>query len=112
MGLWSKNNRACKTLWVSARYLKQYSEVFDDAGALKMRGLEFWKDDLDLRKIEAGALATQLSDMFRKLFGAKFEKDVAAPQAVEGMRGVLIEGNKTMADLAEKVDALFYFKGE
>lgn len=39
---WNKNNRACKTTWLTLLLLDQHQSAFAQAGAIKMEQLTYW----------------------------------------------------------------------
>src|SRR5437773_5837600 len=114
MAEWSKNNRACKTTWSTLFVLNQHQETFPDADALKMKELTFFTrtDDGQLRKVMARDLAIAMDNTFRLIRHAKFEKGVKPASALKDMVDTLLDGEKTMTDLAAANDTNYLFLGE
>ncbi|MFZ5625502.1 MAG: hypothetical protein ACOY71_13935 [Gemmatimonadota bacterium] len=114
MADWSRNNAACRTTWLTLRVLDQTRKVFDDAGAVRMQDLGFWNPAATdaLRRGAARALARQLDNVFTMIRGAKYENGKTSTAAVNAMVDVLVDGNKTIADLAAANDASYHFRME
>ena len=108
---WSKNSLACKRIWIALRVLEQSSKVFKTSGTVLMKDLKYWTPGASpiIRKAQARSLAIQVDNVFRLLAGAKFDPGVTKKKAVTAMVAVLTKESKTMADLAEAVDALYEF---
>ncbi len=108
---WNNTNRAAKTTWTTLMLLDQLQEVFDEAGALKMEELFFWKatQSESVRLHEAEGLAIQIDDVFRRIRGAEFEAGVTRLQAIEDMVKVLNAADKTVSDLAKIADEAYHF---
>lgn len=111
---WSKNNRACTTLWTSLSKMKQLITNFDDSEGLKMSNLTFFNSlaSADLRKQQATIVADQLDTIFRTGRGAKYENDISRGKAMISMIGILTDEEKTVSDLATAVDEAYNFWGE
>lgn len=111
---WSKNNRACTTLWTTLFNMKQLQSNFEESGELKMEDLTFYNvlSSSDLRKQEAKIISDQLDNIFRIGRGAKYEKDITRTKALGEMVEVLSEDTKSIQELASKIDELYLFWGE
>lgn len=111
---WNPNNLACQCTWADLFVLKQSRKPFKDSGDVKMKDFLFYNPAAgnDTLQAEAAMLADELDVLFRKVDGAKYEKDVTKAKAKADMVAVLIEANKTMAHLAEAIDADYLFWGE
>ncbi len=114
MSDWSKNNRACKTLWTTLYNLKQISDNFDDSGTLKMKDLLYYNSvvSADLRKQQATILADQLDNIFRNGRGAVYEADTDRTTSMQSMVEILTDESKELSDLASKIDGCYKFVGE
>lgn len=114
MADWSKNNRACTTLWTTLYAMQQLSTNFGDSGDLKMNDLTFYNalGSAELRKQQSTIIADQLDIVFRHGSGASFETDVDRTIAMNGMIEVLTEETKCVKDLASAIDDSYIFWGE
>lgn len=114
MADWSKNNRACTTLWTTLTKMQQLSTNFDDSGDLKMNDLTFYNalGSADLRKQQAIIIADQLDNIFRIGRGAEYEKDIDRSKAISSIVAILIDEEKLVKDLASTVDDAYNFWGE
>jgi len=114
MATWSRNNRACTTIWITLYSMQQLTTNFDDSGALTMNELTFYNElsSSDQRAHEIAMLADQLDNVFINGRGAKYEAGVTRSSAVSGLVGVLTEATNTVADLASTADSLYQFWGE
>lgn len=112
MADWTKNNRACTTLWTTLSVTQQLTTNFDDSGDLAMSDLTFLNplDSADLRKQAATLLADQLDNTFRNGgFNAVFEPEIDRTKAVSGMIEMLIDKDKQVKELAENIDNSYSF---
>lgn len=114
MAAWSKNNRACTTLWTTLYSMQQLSTNFDDSGDLKMKDLTFFNSlgSAELRKQQATIVADQLDNVFRHGSGASFETDMDRTKAMSCMIEVFTDEEKLVQDLASTIDDLYSFWGE
>ena len=114
MANWSKNNEACKVTWSTLMVLEQFRKVFKDAGDLKMKQLTFFNQTAspDQRESVARVLCIQMDNIFRKFHSARFEDGIEVEQAIGAMKGILTNGDATVAELAEKCDVSYKFYGE
>ena len=114
MATWSRNNRACTTVWITLFSMQQLTTNFDDSGALTMKDLTFYNalSSSDQRSHDIAMMADQLDNIFINGRGAKYEAGVTHSSAVSGLMGVLTEAANTVADLASTADGLYQFWGE
>jgi len=114
MADWTKNNRACTTLWTTLFSMQQLSTNFDDSGELKMNDLTFFNalGSADLRRQQATIIADQMDNVFRMGRGAKYEDNVDRTKAMSGMIDILTDESKQVKDLASNVDDSYSFWGE
>jgi hypothetical protein len=114
MADWTKNNRACTTLWTTLFNMQQLSTNFDDSGDLKINDLTFYNalGSSDLRRQQATIIADQLDNIFRVGRGAKYESEIDRTKAIAGMVSILTDENKFVKDLASNVDDSYNFWDE
>ena len=114
MSIWSKNNRACKTVWFTLYVLDQINQPFGQSANIPMGNLTYWRQSasLEIRQVQAKSLAIQLHNNFTLIRRAKLEPGMTAGQAVELMSIVLMDETKTIADLATIADDCYLFLGE
>ena len=114
MAEWTKNNRACTTLWTTLYNMQQLTTNFDESGELKMSDLTFYNvlSSSDLREQESKIIADQLDNVFRIGRGAKYEEEVDRSKAMSSMIEVLTNEDKEVKELAETVDESYLFWGE
>ena len=113
-GFWNKNNLACRKVWLYLKVMQQHNKVFKDAGKLKMKELQFWNDlsSPELREQQAKMMAHQFDNMFRSFDKAKYEEGSSLATAIDEMKTILTDENKTIANLAEIADNNYFFLGE
>ena len=111
MAVWTKNNRACTTTWITLRVLDQNNRVFKDSGQVKMSELTFGNAAAspDLRKLQATTIANQMDNIFRMIRKADFEAGVTKEAAIATIVDTLIVADKTISDLAASIDAKYLF---
>lgn len=114
MAEWSRNNRACTTLWSTLYTMQQLTTNFDESGDLKMNDLTFFNmlSSSDLRKQESKIIADQLDNVFRIGRGAKFEQGIDRSKAISSMIEILSDEEKQVNELAFTVDEAYLFWGE
>lgn len=114
MANWSKNNRACTTLWTTLFKMQQIFTNFDDSGSLKMNDLTFYNalGSSELRKQQAIIIADQLDNIFRIGRGAEYEKKIDRTKAIASIVQILTDEEKLIKDLASTVDDAYNFWGE
>jgi hypothetical protein len=111
---WNNNNLACTDTW---GYLFLYEELnvgFFEAGDLKMPDLAFFNPAESTGMLENAAmeLAARLNRAYRKKSHAQFEKGWDEPTAIEELKAILKDKDKTVSELAVKVDEIYSFAGE
>jgi len=114
MADWTKNNRACTTLWTTLYSMQQLSTNFDDSGELKMNELTFYNslDSAELGKQQSTIIADHLDNVFRLGSGATFEPGINRTKALSNMIEVLADEEKQVKDLASTVDEAYSFWGD
>ena len=111
MADWNKNNRACTTTWSTLRSLGQHKEVFSKSGSLPMKQLTFWNSTAtaQMKDLQAKTLARQIDNVFLKIRKAKYEGGVNTDRAIGDMASVMINGEKTVGELAAVIDDDYTF---
>lgn len=114
MSNWSKNNRACTTLWTSLHSMEQLKNNFAESGDLNIRELTFYNalSTTEFRKQQAMMIAEELDNIFRNGRGASYEAACSRTQAISAMLEVLSDENKLLSELALAVDECYAFWGE
>lgn len=114
MADWSKNNRACTSLWTTLFSMKQLSTNFDESGDLKMNDLTFYNElgSSDLKQQQAKIIADQIDNIFINGRGAKYESGIDRTKAISGMITILTDESKLVNDLASNVDGSYSFLEE
>ena len=110
--VWSNNNAACTNTWfcLSQKVMGQLTADFESAAAIRMSELAFWNNVAPAnREVEAGAIATMLTNSFVNLLGAEYEPGQNFASAVLAMKAVLTDGTKTVCELAAVVDEQHHF---
>src|SRR4051794_33796650 len=102
MADWSVNNRACTSTWMALRLLAQHKLVFSKTGSLGMKQLAFRNSIVsdEMLDVQARTLAIQLNNVFRDIDGATLEPGVKQATAISDMAAVLVDDDKSVADLA------------
>ena len=111
MAIWSSNNLACINVWSTLYIMKQHDEVFKKAGDIEMKNLLFFNPLLtpgELR-FEAEGIADFLDTVFVNTYNASYEEGLNRETALEDMVDILIDGDKTLAHLAEAIDEDYEF---
>jgi hypothetical protein len=111
---WSKNNRACTTLWSTLFRMNQLFDPFSESGDLAMTDLTFYNESAsdELREQEASILADQLDIIFIVGRGAEYEDGIDHSSAIASLVAILTNETKTVTDLAAVVDDHYLFWGE
>lgn len=111
MAQWKSNNLACVNTWSTLYIMKQHDEIFKLAGNIKMKELLFYDPLLndDELKFEAEGIADFLNEVFINTYNAQYENGADRDKAVTDMVEILIDANKNMAELAERVDNDYEF---
>ncbi|NNG16592.1 MAG: hypothetical protein HKM89_08935 [Gemmatimonadales bacterium] len=114
MSTWSKNNAAHTQTWFTLKVLDQSGRVFSRSGSIKVKQFAFWNPTASkrVRSVQARALAIQIDNVFRMVFLAEFESGVTRTAAINAMKKILSDGEKTMSDLGCKNDENYKFLGE
>lgn len=109
--VWTTNNLACVNLWSTLYIMKQHKKTFKKAEALTMKDLLFYNPLLtpDELKTEAEGIADFLDIVFKNTYAAKYEEGVDKAKAVKDMVNILVNGSKTLPELATKIDDNYNF---
>jgi len=110
---WTHNNRAATTTWLTLRFLAQIPKdlVFAKAGTRTMQELLFWTNasSAQARRVAASGLIIEMDSIFRDIRGAQYENGKSLETAVNAIRDVLLNADKTVADLAVVNDEQYRF---
>jgi predicted RNase H-related nuclease YkuK (DUF458 family) len=111
---WSKNNRACTTLWTSLYSMRQLSISFTESAELKIKDFTFYNALIssELRLQQATIIVEQLDNIFRNGRGANYENEFNRGKSISAMLSVLSDETKSIVDLAAVVDNCYSFWGE
>jgi hypothetical protein len=114
MFTWSSDNRACKTTWSTLFELDQLKAIFKDAGSMKMSELTYWNntDSDNMRLTKVNEIAIEMDNIFIKERGAKYEKNKSKDTALEDIKNIMTNSDKTVQDLAEVNDNNYLFWNE
>src|SRR5438067_12042296 len=106
---WDNKNLADATTWLLLAIYEDLSVKFADARDVKMSKLAFYNPTLspDMLEAEARSTAAILDRAYRAKAGATFEQGWTIPKAVDEMTGILKDKEKTVSDLAIKVDEIY-----
>src|SRR5215212_10998299 len=111
MADWSPDKSSCLSTWMALRVLEQSSLVFPKSGLVPMRELAFWSTVASeaMRNLEAHTLAKEMDNIFRLIDGATLAPGATIATAVDFITAILVDGNRTVAELAEVNDQLYHF---
>lgn len=110
---WSNNRLSCVNTWSALSALGQLKQDFAAAGAVKVNQLSFWNPaaSKDMRVLVAGGLAHELDRYFCAVL-------LATPaltnwhERVVLLQQLLLQPEKTVAEIGEAMDDLYSFVGE
>ena len=110
---WTNEKMANVDTWFTLFRINQIIAPFPEAGNIKMSQLTFFNPTAsqDHLKIEATLVANTIDQLFTA-FGVKLENNVSRNAALTAMIGVLMDGNKTVEELAEVNDSNYLFFNE
>ena len=114
---WSNDNRAHRETNTALVALKQYRAVsFREVGDKKIKTLAFFPGPDMPQSVEkqAGLNRASMLDgvMNQWATGVRYEKNYGSARTVKALARVLADGDKTIADLADVVDACYEFAEE
>ena len=117
---WSLNNRAHVFLYKFLRYeVKQIPKDlvaigFEGAGKVRLRQLGYFtKDHEPAAMFENRCRENAVNlDLFLRNNGAAYEGDYTRQSAVDGVRMVFADGDRTLAEAAASIDAIYLFSTE
>ncbi len=111
MAIWSTNNLACVNLWSTLFIMKQHQKTFKDAESIKMKDLLFFNPTLTSAelKFEAQGIADFLDNVFNNTYNSTYEVNISKQQAISDMVDMLIQGDKTLPELAAEIDVDYNF---
>jgi hypothetical protein len=110
---WSNNNAACVTTWSVLRLLEEIpvNKTFVKCGAMNVSQMRFFGagGSPQMLAFQARSLAATMDSIFRNIRKAVFEKGVTQAAARQAIAAVLVDGTKSMPELAEVIDANYIF---
>lgn len=111
---WTINNQACVATWSALLVLDQTKRAFATAETVKIGTFPMWAkgESAKLRAARAKSLAVMLDNIFRKFEGAAYEPSSTRPQAINATAAILVDDEKTIAELANVVDDSYHFAEE
>lgn len=115
MADWSIDTPCCVMTWITLALLDQSTKAFPASGTVPMRRLAFWAGSDELRAVRAKTLAIQVIATFVEVAKAVYENgntQANRKAALEAVQAALLEGDSSMADLAERSNEHFLFLGE
>ena len=111
---WNTTSPVFATIWITLKDLKQLKTSYGNSGSLKMSDLTFYNtlsSDTE-RSIAAKMLAVQIDNILIDTYRCEYETNENSSTAVSGIVEILINSEKTVADLAAKCDDLYKFLTE
>jgi len=111
---WSNNNLADVYTWFILKQLNQHNEDFATCQKLTIKNLHFYNDlaSPENKRLLAEALAIPLVNLYQSLGKADFEKGMTKDKAKESLIDILIDGTKSIVELATVADDCFHFPNE
>lgn len=114
---WSRNNRAHVHTNLALISLKQMkAKLWEKAGATPVKQLDFWPGATAspaMKKQKAKELAGMIEGVIVQwVEGVEYEAGYGGVKAINTIAAALSDGDKTVADVGEAVDASFFFSGE
>ena len=113
MANWTAEKPSHVDTWFSLFRLGQISKHFNPSGKIKMSELTFYNPTVsnDSLKVEATLIADTIDRVFTS-WGAKLENNISRNTALTEMIKILLDKDKTILDLAEKNDEIYFFTNE
>jgi hypothetical protein len=111
---WSNNNLADIYTWFNLKQLNQHSEDFDSSQKLTIKQLAFYNElaSAEAKRLAAEALAIPLVNLYQSIGKADFEKGMTKAKAKNALIEILVDGKKTIVELATVADDCFHFPNE
>lgn len=110
---WSNNNAACVTTWSVLRLIEEIpiNKTFVKCGEMTVSQMRFFGANASppMLAFQARSLAATMDSIFRNVRKAVFETGVKQADARKAIAAVLVDGTKTMPELAEVIDASYIF---
>src|SRR5436853_3910642 len=106
---WSSDNLAQSVTWLLLANYADLTAKFSDAQGVKMSTLAFLNPTSSPEMQEKGAMniAAIFDRSFTTDFGATFQDDWSTPRAVDEMTSIMKDKDKTVGDLAAKVQQIY-----
>jgi hypothetical protein len=111
---WSNNNLADVYTWFNLKQLNQHSEDFDSCQKLTIKQLAFYNElaSVAAKRLAAEALAIPLVNLYQSIGKADFEKGMTKDKSKDSLIAILMDGTKTIVELATVADSCFHFPNE
>ena len=108
---WSSDNLAQSVTWLLLANYADLTAKFSDAQGVKMSTLAILNSasSPEMQDKAAKNFAAIFDRSFTTDFGAKFNSGWSTPKAVDEMTSILKDKDKTVGDLAAKVQAIYKF---
>lgn len=108
---WSSDNLAQSVTWLLLANYADLTAKFSDAQGVKMSTLAFLNPTSSpgMEGEAAKNIAAIFDRSFTTDFGATFNSGWSTPKAVDDMTNVLKDKDKTVGDLAARVQAIYKF---
>ncbi|HYM34824.1 MAG TPA: hypothetical protein VET48_05465 [Steroidobacteraceae bacterium] len=114
MSEWNNTNLAHVGTWRCMIEHKQLpsTTTFDVAGEKTMNALAFWSDldSPEQRVTKANALAAEMDNFLRNVFGAEYKPGNDAASAIKSISGVLQNATKKLSDLGAQAEVCYLIK--
>jgi len=109
-----KNNLSYGYTWLTLVRLNQTNVDFVSAQETKIEELVFYSKTIskDMLETEALNLANTMHTVFTVGMGARLEQGVDLEDAIPSMANILMDGDKTIEDLAVNNDEMYLFLNE
>ena len=108
---WSNNNAACVTTWSVLRLIEEIpvNKTFVKCGAMTVSQMRFFGANASpaMLAFQARSLAATMDSIFRNIRKAAYEQGITQAAARRAIAAILIDGTKTMPELAEVIDASY-----
>lgn len=111
---WSNNSSACTTLYaILTGTLDQLDKsiLFNDAGTVTISQLVFFNATAspDIIRMAATGLANTLDSTLISAYLCSYKTGQTQNLAISGMVNILVNGQSTIANLADTIDSFYQF---
>lgn len=114
MSEWSNNNLAHRYTWYITKRLGIHKRSFSNSQTLKLKQFDYYVTTATAaeKKQRAKTFAMILSNLYQDIGNATLEKNITHAKGIAALVTVLLDGEKTLMDLAATADTVYYFPGE